>query len=273
MHPNLADPYEAAAREIASADALLIGAGAGMGVDSGLPDFRGDDGFWKAYPPFRGKSFASVSNPTWFLSDPPQAWGFFGHRLHLYRNTVPHEGFHTLLRWGQSRPHGCFVFTSNVDGQFQKAGFAEDHVFECHGSVHHLQCVKQCTNRIWSAAELNVDVNMETMRATSELPRCAKCNMLARPNVLMFGDWDWIADRSEEQQTRYHAWLKQVRGHKFVAIEFGAGLAIPTVRSECEARSQTLIRVNPREADTQGRGIEFPVGALEAIRGIDACMK
>src|SRR4051794_18199581 len=41
-----------AAQAIAAADALLIGAGAGMGVDSGLPDFRGNQGFWKAYPAY-----------------------------------------------------------------------------------------------------------------------------------------------------------------------------------------------------------------------------
>jgi len=40
-----------AARTIQAADAILVGAGAGMGVDSGLPDFRGTEGFWKAYPP------------------------------------------------------------------------------------------------------------------------------------------------------------------------------------------------------------------------------
>jgi len=50
-----------AARAIRQADALLIGAGAGMGVDSGLPDFRGPEGFWRAYPPFRqrGLRFAA----------------------------------------------------------------------------------------------------------------------------------------------------------------------------------------------------------------------
>src|SRR5688572_30975326 len=85
-----------AAAAIASADAILIGAGAGMGVDSGLPDFRGDQGFWNAYPPFRGMKFADVSNPIWFRSDPAQAWGFFGHRLQLYRETLPHSGFGIL---------------------------------------------------------------------------------------------------------------------------------------------------------------------------------
>src|SRR3954468_13608755 len=100
---ELGDRLAQAADAVRTADALLVGAGAGVGVDSGLPDFRGDEGFWKAYPPFRGKSFASVSNPMWFLSDPPQAWGFCGHRLHLYRDTIPHAGFQALLRWGRAR--------------------------------------------------------------------------------------------------------------------------------------------------------------------------
>ena len=55
--------YEKAAQWIAGADALVITAGAGMGVDSGLPDFRGDSGFWKAYPALHGYSFASMANP------------------------------------------------------------------------------------------------------------------------------------------------------------------------------------------------------------------
>ena len=40
---------------VANAEAVIITAGAGMGVDSGLPDFRGDLGFWKAYPPLKDK--------------------------------------------------------------------------------------------------------------------------------------------------------------------------------------------------------------------------
>src|SRR5437868_6009551 len=65
---------KAAASALRNADALLIGAGAGMGVDSGLPDFRGPEGFWKAYPPFRGKQFSDLSTPHWFKTDPSVAW-------------------------------------------------------------------------------------------------------------------------------------------------------------------------------------------------------
>ena len=142
-----------AARAIESAEAMLITAGAGMGVDSGLPDFRGTEGFWNAYPAYKhlGLSFSQLANPRWFKQDPPLAWGFYGHRLNLYRETVPHDGFGILRKWAKRTAGDSYIFTSNVDGQFQKAGFSEDVVTEAHGSIHHLQCSGTCTE-IWNAA-------------------------------------------------------------------------------------------------------------------------
>lgn len=93
MDADLPATLEQCAWAIASADALLVTAGAGMGVDSGLPDFRGNAGFWKAYPALAhsGTSFTEIANPSAFRADPARAWGFYGHRLRLYRETVPHE--------------------------------------------------------------------------------------------------------------------------------------------------------------------------------------
>ncbi len=117
-----------AAGWIRQADGLLIAAGAGMGVDSGLPDFRGRDGFWNAYPTFArsGLDFQEVASAQNFRADPVLAWGFYGHRLRLYRDTQPHRGFAILRTIAERLTHGAFIFTSNVDGQFQKAGFRED---------------------------------------------------------------------------------------------------------------------------------------------------
>ena len=63
---------------LSHSEALLIGAGAGMGVDSGLPDFRGTSGFWKTYPPLQklGIQFQEMANPRWFREDPQLACGF-----------------------------------------------------------------------------------------------------------------------------------------------------------------------------------------------------
>jgi NAD-dependent SIR2 family protein deacetylase len=240
-----------------------------MGVDSGLPDFRGPEGFWRAYPAFQGQRFEEISNPVWFHRDPEQAWGFFGHRLNLYRATAPHAGFEILRRWGESRPLGCFVFTSNVDGQFQRAGFPEERLLECHGSIHHLQRVRGCTEKIWPAEDTTVSVDEATIRARPSLPQCIRCGGLARPNVLMFDDWEWISHRSEEQEQRYRQWLGEVAGNRLVVIEFGAGSGVPTVRWECERRGGQLIRVNPRDTGAPPGSIVLPVGALQAIEAVD----
>lgn len=196
------------------------------------------------------------------------AWGFFGHRLNLYTRTEPHPGFALLKTWMESRPAGGFVFTSNVDGQFQKAGFPEDRVLECHGSIRFLQCVGLCREDVWPADGVRVEVDEATIRAVGDLPHCPNCGGLARPNILMFGDWEWISRRTDAQRRRYREWLAGVRGRWVAAVELGAGLAIPTVRDECESRADVLVRINPREPQTPPGGIALPLGALDALRAI-----
>jgi NAD-dependent SIR2 family protein deacetylase len=265
------DAFTAAAEVIRSGEALLIGAGAGMGVDSGLPDFRGNEGFWKAYPPFKklGLSFTKLANPYWFRHDPEQAWGFYGHRRNLYRTTQPHRGFEILKRWCQQASAGYFVFTSNVDGHFQKAGFDAERIVECHGSLEHLQCMHYCTHDIWPALTEPIDIDTATFRARPPLPSCPRCGGLARPNVLMFGDSEWLEHRTQEQRARYMAWRKQVRRGRMVVIEIGAGTAVPTVRVECESAGGTLIRINPREAATCDGTRSLLDGALSTLSRID----
>jgi NAD-dependent SIR2 family protein deacetylase len=264
-----------AARAVASADALLITAGAGLGVDSGLPDFRGDEGFWKAYPPLKrlGVSFSSMANPMWFQRDPELAWGFYGHRLRLYRDTIPHEGFHILHRWAASKTDGAFVFTSNVDGQFQRAGFDDDAILECHGSIHHLQCSVPCGDAIWPADGIDPTVDDQTFRAETPLPECPRCGRLARPNVLMFGDWHWIGDRSAAQEQRFAHWLESSASERLVVVEIGAGTAVPTVRMTSERAVQatggTLVRINLREPQVRAGHVGLALGGLEALQAMD----
>ncbi|WP_309721252.1 Sir2 family NAD-dependent protein deacetylase [Armatimonas sp.] len=273
----MSDNITHAARLIAEADALLIGAGAGMGVDSGLPDFRGPEGFWRAYPPLaaRGISFENIACPDWFEWEPRLAWGFYGHRLNLYRSTEPHAGFAILKRWAAQKPHGAFVFTSNVDGQFQKAGFAPEQVIECHGSIHNFQCQRYHCGPVWSAAETEVCVDETTLLADEPLPRCPTCGRIARPNLLMFGDGSWVGAPYDASERRLWSWQRELQAAhaKVVVIELGAGRAIPTVRWLAEAwhgQGATLIRINPREANVPDGAISLRLGACEALEQLDA---
>jgi len=265
-----------AAQAIAAADALLIGAGAGMGVDSGLPDFRGKEGFWRAYPPYErlGLDFFSLASPRWFAEDSTLAWGFYGHRMQLYRRTSPHEGFAILLRWAARKQRGGFVFTSNVDGEFQRAGFAPEQIVEVHGSFTGMQCTSECGVGIFEPESIAVEIDPDSMRAIPPLPACPDCGALARPNILMFGDWGWDSACTDAQMGRMNRWIESLGEARLVLIECGAGQAIPTVRVTCENIARrfggTLVRINPREPDVPAGHVSLPLGALAALRGLEA---
>lgn len=274
------DPLlQQAAKAVADADALLIGAGAGMGVDSGLPDFRGKQGFWQAYPPYEnlGLGFTDLATSQWFTTDPAFAWGFYGHRLHLYRNTIPHDGFQILQTWTRQKSSGAFVYTSNVDGQFQRAAFDPERIVEVHGTIHWLQCLKRCGIGLFPAEPIEVAVDETTMRAREPLPKCPSCGALARPNILMFGDPGWDYSRSHPQEVRLNDWLRAVKPARLVILECGAGTAIPTVRRLCEQVAQThnatLIRIDPRQPSVPKGHIGLAMGALEGLTAIQERME
>jgi NAD-dependent SIR2 family protein deacetylase len=262
-----------AAALIADADALVIAAGAGMGVDSGLPDFRGDDGFWKAYPGLARNRirFASIASPYAFRQTPAEAWGFYGHRLALYRATQPHAGFALLKAWGERMPGGYRVFTSNVDGAFQKAGVPDHFVTECHGSIHHLQCLAPCRDKIWPADAFVPDVDDEACRLRNDAPRCPFCGGLARPQIMMFGDAGWVSGGRGRREQRMNGWLRGVR--RPVVIEIGAGTAIPSVRRfSADVRDfhgGRVIRINPRESKVDDRrDVGIALGGLAGLEAI-----
>ena len=281
--------FQRAADVIKEAKALIITAGAGMGVDSGLPDFRGPEGFWRAYPPLKGKGIqlADMSNPKWFEEDPAFAWGFFGHRYNLYSGADPHEGFQILRRWAEKMEHGYAVYTSNVDGHFQRAGFDPDKVVECHGSINFMQMADpDVSDEIWPVPDgTYYDVDDSCLRLRGALPTGppSKNTLLARPNILMFGDYLWVADRTSEQAKHFETFCSSL--HKtdgsyipFVVIEIGSGTYVPTVRykSECLVKDRDegrLIRINPLESMVPDlRHVPLATTGLNALKEIDALM-
>ncbi len=274
---ELTERFEKAAEAVRNAKALVVTAGAGMGVDSGLPDFRGNEGFWNAYPPYRrlGLSFVDAANPAHFERDPAFGWGFYGHRTNLYRETMPHAGFRLLLDWIERFDLDAFVVTSNVDGQFQKAGFGEEQILEVHGSIHHLQCLTPCNHAIWDNRE-EIPVDEATMHA-AHIPLCRRCGGTARPNILMFGDYSWLPDRTRRQEMRFDLFIDQHRGHPLVVLEMGAGTAIPTIRFASERLGSrpgaTVVRINPREPQISRPHISLPCGALEGLQAIEASIR
>jgi NAD-dependent SIR2 family protein deacetylase len=167
--------------------------------------------------------------------------------------------------------HSCGVFTGNVDGQFQRTGFGEARIVECHGSLHHLQCTRPFSEAIWPADEFAPKVDAEACRLLNTPPTCPWCGALARPNVLMFGDWAWFEQRARQQELRLSSWLRGVR--RLVVIELAAGTAIPSVRHFSHQalidHDGILVSINPREAQVpRGGDVVIASGALAGQKAI-----
>ena len=276
--------FSDAARLIEQADALLICAGAGMGFDSTLPDFRDSNEFWEAYPVLKKENltFSDLADPEVFDKNSPRAWGFYDYQYKLFSQRTPHDGYQILKRWSSLKNNPSFIYTSNVDGHFQKAGFNEEQIFECNGSINFLQCSRQFgppCRKIWPAEEssnlkfLNIDT--EKLVAQPQLPLCPCCHAVARPNTLMFNDYWCLSERVDAQEVRFQQWkdsldtsasrLKQ----KILVIEIGAGTEIPTVRHLAESMNTDIIRINPKESQGAGNVLSISDGGLEALQKID----
>jgi NAD-dependent SIR2 family protein deacetylase len=236
---------------INQADVVAIFAGAGMSVDSGLNPFRGEDGLWTKSIAIGGKSFnhLNLMSHQAFIETPLEAWDFIINLKEKYEQTKPHEGYCILLDKVKDKEH--FIVTSNIDEHFLKAGFDENRILECHGSINYLQCLDILEREVW----LTPDITSENFEL-NDIPVCPNCGGRCRPNVLLFGDWFWIPIRSTHQQIRYNKWCKEMKEMKksIVAIEIGAGKTIRTIRNAAESFASTtypLIRVNPFDFETK----------------------
>jgi NAD-dependent SIR2 family protein deacetylase len=257
---------ERAAQLIRAADAIVIAAGAGMSVDSGLPAFRGSGGLWTTLMPtgMSERQLGSLTQGDCFRKRPSQAWTFYGRAIDVCRLSVPHDGYRLIREWAATKRHGVFVYTSNVDGHFQAAGFSEDRIVECHGTIHTLQCATPCSDQLWLAgASIGGGI--------SKPPGCLNCGGLARPNFLLFADDAWVRARTARQQARLREWAAAIE--RAVVVEIGAGQAVPSIRLFAEAFGAPLIRIN---LDDEHVGHDTAIGirgsALTVLKEIDAAL-
>lgn len=263
-----------AAKIIKEATAILIGAGAGISTDSGLPDFRSKNGFWKEYPAYQktNLNFHDLANPSLFHKDPHLAWGFYGHRIDMYKNTEPHIGFQILKKWASRINNNIFIYTTNVDQHFQKAGFSYNKIVEVHGDINTLQCTTECGYGRFNK-ELNLDIDLDTMRVVGDLPSCPNCGRMIRPNVLMFNDWSFNDGTPKEQFNKFQSWMNTLPQEKLAILEIGVGTKIPVVRIQCEILSFFMgvpnIRINLNECNTNNNNICLQMKSIDALTKLD----
>jgi len=113
----------------------------------------------------------------------------------------------------------------------------------------------------------------------TKMPVCHHCGEVARPNILMFGDYGWLSDIEQDQKQRFSRWFEQVhlKNQQIVIIEIGAGVALPSIRRLSESlavhKNTRLIRINPRHYTVPSSAISIRAGGLDGIKTLigDCC--
>jgi len=157
--------FETLKAEIRSAKKIVFVTGAGISQESGIPTFRGNDGFWRKYDPM---TLATIDA---FYDNPKLVWEWYEDRRKNILKANPNLGHKAIA--ALEKYVKVIVLTQNIDGLHQRAGSSR--VLELHGSIIRIKCTV-------------CDYSDDITTSFKELPPQCKCGKLLRPDVVWFGE-------------------------------------------------------------------------------------
>jgi NAD-dependent deacetylase len=181
------DPIHTACREALARPGHVIAlTGAGVSAESGIPTFRGKEGYWtvgaREYHPQELATLAAFRAMPW------EVWAWYLYRRGVCRSAAPNAGHQALVRLETALADRFALITQNVDGLHRRAGSTR--VYPIHGDIDHMRCAAECTlDRTPIPEEVPAlgrgEAVSETVRRRLVCPRCAGP---ARPHVLWFDE-------------------------------------------------------------------------------------
>ena len=241
---------------IDKADAIIIGAGAGLstscGINYGKKDFK--ENFPELVEKY-GMTDMYTSSFYNFKTE-EERWSYWAKHIDYLYNVEAKEGYKNLYELVSNKNY--FVITTNVDGQFLKAGFDKDKVFEVQGSLSKIQCAVSCHNKLYDDLEMVKEMLKEDKdcKISSNLvpycPRCGeKMEVNLRKDAFFVEDDNW-----HKLNDNYNKFINDNKDKKLLLIELGVGFNTPSIirfpfeEMTLKFLNAKLIRVNDRYSDT-----------------------
>ena len=157
--------FDTVAQKLKDSRKIVFVTGAGISQESGIPTFRGKDGYWRRYDPMK---LASIDA---FYDDPKLVWEWYEDRRKNILSVKPNEGHFAISQMEEFKD--IVVLTQNIDGLHQRSG--STNVLELHGSIIRIKCT------VCDFID-NITENFESLP-----PKC-KCGSMLRPDVVWFGE-------------------------------------------------------------------------------------
>ena len=159
--------------------------GAGISAESGIPTFRGKEGYWtvgaREYHPQELATHDAFSHMPW------DVWAWYLYRRGVCRAAEPNPAHHALVRWERALGDRFALVTQNVDGLHRRAGST---AYPIHGDIDLMRCAADCVLDRWPIPD-DVPALAKGDAVSSQIRArlvCPRCGGMARPHVLWFDE-------------------------------------------------------------------------------------
>lgn len=216
--------------------------GAGISAESGIPTFRGEEGYWRVgsqnYQPEQMATRAA------FARMPEEVWGWYLYRRGVCRQAEPNTAHHALVEAERNLGDRFLLVTQNIDGLHLRAGNTRGRTYQVHGNIDFMRCLKECLSAP-IPIPAGVDVAWEKSRPVASVERdaltCPSCGAMARPHVL------WFDETYDEPNFRFRSSIEAVRRSSMLIVVGTTGAtSLPMhIGSIAAQRGIPMIVVNP----------------------------
>jgi NAD-dependent deacetylase len=227
----------------AHGDAIIALTGAGISAESGIPTFRGQDGYWvegsREYHP------QELATREAFGERPDTVWAWYLYRRTVCRQAEPNEAHRALARADTSLGDRFRLITQNVDGLHLRAGSPLDRTYQVHGNIDFMRCGSDCVPDAWPIPELVGELGRgePIPEAWRRALCCPRCGASARPHVL------WFDEFYDEERFRFESSIAAARrAAAVITVGTTATTNLPWHVVETAVRAgAALIDVNPND--------------------------
>lgn len=254
---------------------ITVLTGAGISAESGIPTFRGPEGYWtmgsKEYHP------QEMATYEMFSRHPEEVWKWYLYRMDTCRRAEPNPGHWALVEMEDLLAGRYILITQNVDGLHLRAGSDPKTTYQIHGNIFFMRCAEQCRRKIYPLPQGLAGKNKDDVltKAEAEVLRCPDCGGWARPHVL------WFDETYDEHYFRFNsAMAAAVKTDLLIVVGTAGATNLPNqVAGEVAAHGGVIINIDiepnvfSRLAEATGRGFFIQQPSASALLEVAAVFR
>jgi len=248
-----------------SRSALVVLTGAGISAESGIPTFRGPEGYWtigsQNYRP------EEMATNAMFSRHPDEVWQWYLYRRGVCNNAEPNAGHKAVVEMENLLQDSFLLITQNVDGLHIRAGNSNKRTYEIHGNINRMRCASGCRREDYPVPE-DVSPKEKDEQLNDKdraLLTCPFCKGLSRPHVL------WFDECYDEEYYRFNSSITAAASADFlISVGTSGATNLPMQVGNLAARKGAVLadinpEANPFSSMAKNNGGFFLQGASGKI--------